>query len=54
MADINPKDYHYDGEEIVNRAMENLKGHKPYQKLKDELRRLDPRRDFLKRSLVET
>ena len=54
MADINPKDYHYDGEEIVNRAMENLKGHKPYQKLKDELRRLDPRRDFMKRSLVET
>lgn len=54
MADINPKDYHYDGKEIVERALENLKGHKPYQKLKDELKRLDPRRDFVKRNLVET
>lgn len=54
MADINPKDYHYDGKEIVDRALENLKGHKPYQKLKDELERLDPRRDFVKRNIVET
>ena len=51
---INPKDYHYDGKEIVERAMENLKGHKPYQKLKDELKRLDPRRDFVKRNLLQT
>ena len=51
---INPKDYHYDGKEIVERALENLKGHKPYQKLKDELKRLDPRRDFVKRNLVQT
>lgn len=51
---INPKDYHYDGKEIVDRSKENLKQHKPYQKLKDELKRLDPRRDFVKRNLVET
>ena len=54
MADINPKDYHYDENEIMERVRENLKGHKPYQKLKDELKRLDPRRDFVKRNLVET
>ena len=51
---INPKDYHYDDKEIIERVRENLKQHKPYQKLKAELGRLDPRRDFVKRNLVQT
>lgn len=54
MANINPKDYHYDDKEIVARATENLRQHKPYQKLKAEFNRLDPRRDFVKRNLVQT
>jgi len=54
MANINPKDYHYDGNEIMERVRENLKGHKPYQKLCEQLQRLDPRRDFVKRNLLQT
>ena len=54
MADINPKDYHYDGEEITERVRENLKHHKPYQKLYEQFQRLDPRRDFVKRNYVQT
>ena len=51
---INPKDYHYDEEEISERVRENLKQHKPYQKLYEQYQRLDPRRDFVKRNLIQT
>lgn len=51
---INPKDYHYDEDEMSERVRENLKQHKPYQKLYEQFQQLDPRRDFVKRNLLET
>ena len=54
MTDINPKDYHYDEDDIKTRAIDNLKHHKPYQKLVAEFERLDPRIDFVKRNFVKT
>lgn len=49
---IDPKAYHYDEEEITERVRENLKQHKPYQRLYEKYERLDPRRDFAKRNYL--
>lgn len=51
---INPADYGIDREAIARQAIGNLKGNRPYQKLYEQLQRLDPRRDFVKRNYVQT
>ena len=52
--DIRPEDYGYDSEAIAEQARENLKRNRPYQKIYEQLDRLDPRRDFVKRNYLLT
>ena len=52
--DIRPEDYGYDSEAIAEQARENLKHNRPYQKIYEQLDRLDPRRDFVKRNHLLT
>ena len=52
--DIRPEDYGYDSEAIAEQARENLKHNRPYQKIYEQLDRLDPRRDFVKRNYLLT
>lgn len=52
--DIRPEDYGYDSEAIAEQARENLKRNRPYQKIYEQLERLDPRTDFVKRNYLLT
>lgn len=52
--EIRPEDYGYDSEAIAEQARENLKRNRPYQKLYEQLDRLDPRLDFVKRNYLLT
>ena len=52
--DIRPEDYGYDSEAIAEQARENLKRNRPYQRIYEQLERLDPRRDFMKRNCLLT
>ena len=52
--EIRPENYGYDSEAIAEQARENLKRNKPYQKLYEQLDRLDPRIDFVKRNYLLT
>lgn len=52
--DIRPEDYGYDSEAIAEQARENLKHNRPYQKIYEQLERLDPRTDFVKRNYLLT
>ena len=51
---IVPEEWGIDSEAIKREAAANLKKCKPYQKLYDELNRLDPRRDYVKHQYVMT
>lgn len=51
---INPADYGIDSDAITRQAIENLKANRHYQKLYEELQRLDSRLDFVKRNYVLT
>ena len=44
----------FDTEAMLRQVRENLKDNREYNKLYKEMERLDPRRDLLKRSLVQT
>ena len=50
--EIRPEDYGYDGEAIADQARENLKRNRPYHKLYEQMERLDPRKDFVKRNYL--
>lgn len=52
--DIRPEDYGYDSEAIAEQAQEILKHNRPYQKIYEQLERLDPRTDFVKRNYLLT
>ena len=52
--DIRPEDYGYDSEAIAEQAREILKHNRPYQKIYEQLERLDPRTDFVKRNYLLT
>lgn len=52
--DIKPEDYGYDSEAIAEQAREILKHNRPYQKIYEQLERLDPRTDFVKRNYLLT
>lgn len=52
--DIRPEDYGYDSEAIAEQARENLKRNRPYQKLYEQIDRLDQKRDFVKRNYLLT
>ena len=51
---IVPEEWGIDSEVIKREALANLQKCKPYQKLYDELNRLDPRRDYVKHQYVMT
>ena len=51
---IVPEEWGIDSDAIKREAATNLKKCKPYQKLYDELNRLDPRRDYVKHQYVMT
>ena len=52
--DIRPEDYGYDSEAIAEQARENLKHNRPYQKIYEQLDRLDPRVDYVKYNYLLT
>ena len=51
---INPADYGIDEETTKEKAVKNLKAIRQYNKLYEQLWRLDPRRDFVKINLLQT